>query len=98
MSWHTLLLHVSDTLGFALPVIFVGCLFLRRNLAMWVTFSSVALWSVIRLATIGLYRELSPPLVGFVVAPFIALLYLVIARGIISFVKRIFVRKPGSPP
>jgi len=96
ISGHDISLLVADSLSYCIPFILIVSIFVDRALALKLTFVSVALWSVLRIFTIGVYREPAPPLIGFVLAPFLAVFYVLIARKVSDFVKRYLAGRTGE--
>jgi len=50
--------------------------------AVLIPFSLTFIWGLVRIVSIALFKEPSPPLMGFVVAPFIILICAIVVRGL----------------
>lgn len=76
-------LWIGDILQIIALLAIVGSAFVGSWFrALVVAVVPISLWSLVRIATILYYEEDSPPMIGFVVAPFLAAIYGSVLRGV----------------
>ena len=81
----TTLLIISDVTAalIAFSIILYAPLAKNRRRALIVPAVITFIWGVTRTLSITIFREQSPPLIGFVIAPFLSMFFAAAARGLL---------------
>lgn len=91
---HSALLWLGDILQVvSFAAILAGALMPTWPIALAVGAIPMTIWSVLRVCTIIAFGEDSPPMIGFVLGPVFAVVYVTLLRGLRMLIQRFLKRK-----